>query len=133
MELNQSVPSTEQVLEAVRRMSNGDLEKVVGEAMSVRASRLVHRLPEVEIRLLEKINAQLPEETNQRFWQLRGKFESSDITPEEYQEMLELTEVKEIFHAERLEALSDLAREKGITLPEIMKDLGIQFPLKRAF
>ncbi len=72
-----------------------------------------------------------PPEIEKRFWELRKRFESHTITHEEYREMLELTEMKEILHAERLEALSDLARERGITLPEIMKELGIQFPLKR--
>lgn len=128
MEPNKSIPSTEQVLAAVRQMSLGDLEKVVGEAISVRASKLVKRLPETEIGLLEKINAQWPAEQDLRFRQLREKFASSKITPEEYSEMLTLTEEQEEFHAGRIEALSDLANTRGVTLPEIMNQLGIRFP-----
>lgn len=128
MEPNKSIPSTEQVLAAVRQMSLGDLEKVVGEAISARASKLVNRLPETEIRLLEKINAQWPPEQDRRFRQLREKFESSDTTPDEYREMLTLTEEREVFHAGRVKALSDLASARGVTLPEIMNQLGIRFP-----
>lgn len=128
MEPNQAIPTTEQVLAAVRQMNVDDLEKVVGEAVSARASKLFTRLPDEELHLLEVINASAPPEVEQRFRELRKAFASEVISPEGYQELLELTEFREKLHVERMTAVAALAKLRGRTLPEVMTQLGIQFP-----
>jgi hypothetical protein len=39
-----------------------------------------------------------------------------------------LTDRLELLHAERLAALTELAKLRGVTLDEVMSQLGIQFP-----
>jgi hypothetical protein len=39
-----------------------------------------------------------------------------------------LTDRLEVLHADRLAALAELARLRGVTLGEVMNQLGIRFP-----
>lgn len=51
---------------------------------------------------------------------------TGELTPEEHQELLRLTEEAEQLQAERIERLAQLARLRGKPLRAIMDELGIR-------
>jgi hypothetical protein len=55
------------------------------------------------------------------------KRDDETITAEEWRELAALTDRLELLHADRLAALAELAKLRGITLDEVMSQLGIQF------
>ncbi|MGF1567543.1 MAG: hypothetical protein ACFCVD_05670 [Nodosilinea sp.] len=50
------------------------------------------------------------------------------IAPEEHPELLQLIDVVEQADAARIEALVELAQLRGVTLPDLMTQLGLQPP-----
>jgi hypothetical protein len=63
-----------------------------------------------------------------RYHELIEKRRAGTITTDEYTELLELTDEVETLHAQRIEHLAELARLRGISLAEVMQQLGIQTP-----
>jgi hypothetical protein len=81
-----------------------------------------------ESALLVRINQGLPSENRDRMRMLIGKRDDETITAEEWRELVSLTDRLELLHADRLAALAELAKLRGVTLDEVMSQLGIQFP-----
>jgi hypothetical protein len=59
---------------------------------------------------------------------LRAKREDESITDTEYEELTRLTDQAEELHANRMAALAELAKFRGVSLPVLMDQLGIHFP-----
>ena len=59
---------------------------------------------------------------------LREKLRNETITTDEHIELLRLTEQVERRNVDRISALADLARLRGVSLPEVMGQLGIKKP-----
>jgi hypothetical protein len=73
--------------------------------------------------LLDRINAGLSEEVNQRYYELIAKRQEGRLTPEEHKELLELAGQLERFTVQRLEALVALAQHRQVSLREPMESL----------
>jgi len=93
---------------------------VIGEAKSV------PRLSKRESELLLAINRGLPAKLAERYWILVSRRRSETLTPEEHQELLQLTDEVERLQAERIEHLAELARLRGKPLGVVMEELGIR-------
>ena len=78
--------------------------------------------------LIDRARQGLPAELRRRLAELRAKREDETITDAEYDELTRLTLQSEELHAERMEALVKLARQRGVTLPALMDLFGIHFP-----
>ena len=65
---------------------------------------------------------------NERFSSLRQKRETNSIGDEEYSELTLLADKAEEIHAERMVAMVELAKLRGLSLLELMNQLGIHFP-----
>jgi len=120
--------STDEILSAVDRLSLPELERVFGKVLSLQAERRATHLSSEESVLLIKAGNSLPDELRDRLSALRSKRENSTISDSEYQELTELTDRAEELHAERMMALSELAKLRGLSLPVLMDQLGIHFP-----
>jgi hypothetical protein len=59
---------------------------------------------------------------------LRAKREEESITDAEYEELTRLTDQTEERHADRMAALGELAKRRGVGLAVLMDQLGIHFP-----
>lgn len=94
------------------------------EAQWAIASR-VPRLSSPESELLAKVNEGFPEDFWQRFRELRDKLNAETLTEEERQEFIQLYAQVEGKNAERIRYLGELSRLRGVSLPEIMTQLGI--------
>ncbi|MGH9843942.1 MAG: hypothetical protein ACREEM_34840 [Blastocatellia bacterium] len=73
-----------------------------------------------------KINQGLPSAMQQRLNELIDKRQSHTITQDELEELIGLTDQVEMFDAERLKHLIELAHVRGVTLDELIKKLGIK-------
>jgi len=73
-----------------------------------------------ETTLLQQINIGLSEQQWQRYHALRAKLDAETLTEPEHQELLQLSDYREEQNAKRLEALSVLARQRGISLRSLM-------------
>jgi len=128
MENMQSSPSVNAILTTVRQMPIAELEQLVDQVIAIRAERVAPHLTADESALLARINKGLPQEDRARMRALIEKRDDETITTEEWQELASLTDQLELLHADRLAALVELAKLRGVTLDEVMNQLGIQFP-----
>jgi hypothetical protein len=128
MENMQTTPSVKAILTTVRQMPIAELEELVDQVIAIRAERVAPHLTADEGKLLARINKGLPTEDRNRMRSLIEKRDDETITAEEWRELAALNDQLELLHADRLAALAELANLKGVTLDEVMRQLGIQFP-----
>ena|SRR5436853_2190502 len=120
--------STEQIISAMSHLSLPELEEIFDHLLALQAERKAPHLSASESALLLRINQALPAELRQRIADLRNKREDDSITDAEYNELTSLTDQAEQLHAERMAALGELAKLRGVRLPALMDQLGIHFP-----
>lgn len=116
------------ILTTVRQMPIAELEQLVDQVIAIRAERVAPHLTADESVLLARINQGLSAEDRARMRALIEKRDDETIAAEEWRELAALTDRLELLHADRLAALAELAKLRGVTLDEVMKQLGIQFP-----
>lgn len=85
-------------------------------------------LSERESSLLHQINQGLPDETWTRYRELIKKRNAHELTPEEQSALIDISDEIEELNASRIQNLSDLALLRGISLPDLMKELGMDTP-----
>jgi hypothetical protein len=128
METPSSQLSTEQIISAVSHLSLPELEQVFDHVLALQAERQATHLSAVESALLARINQGLPSALRERIAYLRARREDESITDAEYEELTRLTDRAEELHADRMAALVDLAKCRGVSLAVLMDQLGIHFP-----
>lgn len=116
------------LLAAVEKLPNPAL---VEFGWRVRALQTKRGLPAVETEdegaLLQVIADQrLPEADRKRLAWLREKSEDETLTSEEHAELLRYVQRVEQLDLTRIEALIELAQKRGVTLREVMQQLGIE-------
>ena len=94
----------------------------------LRAQRQAPSLPRAEAELLQKANQSIPAEIQRRYDALIAKRKAETLTPEEYAELLRLTDRVENLAAQRVTYLTELAQLRHTTLSELMRQLGIRSP-----
>jgi hypothetical protein len=120
--------STDQLLRAVERLPAQELATFVAQVVALRAQREAPHLSQSETKLLLKINQGLPAQRQRRFDELVAKRQAETITPEEMQELIQITDQIEQRDAQRLAALIELAHLRGTTLDALTATLGIAPP-----
>lgn len=117
---------TDELLKAALQLPQVELEQFVGRLLSLKARERAPVLSEREAELLGKIYQGLPAGLQQRLNVLIKKRQASTITPDELQELIELTNQVELFDAARLELLSELAHLRNVPLRQLIKQLGLK-------
>ncbi len=128
MEANSSQISTDQIISAVHRLSLSELDRVFDRVLIEKAERKAVHLTSTESDLLSQIYQVLPSHLRERILKLREKRATHQIEDDEYLELTTLTDQAEIVHAKRVAAMVELAKFRGLTLPELMNQLGLHFP-----
>lgn len=105
-----------------------EAEKITRRLLYAQARRRVSHIPEREAELLQQIHAPKRPGFQERFDHLNAKRRSFTLTSEEQEELLRLVEESEAFTVRRLEALGELAQLRQLTLPALMKQLGLKAP-----
>lgn len=118
--------TTENLLNAVAQMPDGEFDRFIEEAKQLRTKRRTNKFSSLEVDLIHKINTIYSAEKRLRYNELYDKFKQEEITPKEHQELLKLSDEFEMLNAKRLEYLGELAKMRGRSLREIIKDLGIK-------
>src|SRR5580658_636724 len=118
--------SSEQILSALEELSPAELEGLVPRIIALGAAcRAPHLSPE-ESKLLARIDECIPVNLKTRLSELEARRDDGSLTGGEPAELLTLSDRVERLHAERLAALADLAKLRGVTLPALMDQLGIR-------
>jgi hypothetical protein len=116
------------LLEATGRLGPSELREFVAGALAIRARREAPLASIAESELLCRINQGLPESLARRLEELIDRRGEESLTPEEHAELLRLGDEVELREASRLNALVDLAAVRRISLPDLMRDLGLAAP-----
>ena len=120
--------STEELLKAAGRLSPPELEQFTFQIITLRAQRQAPSVPQAEAKLLLKINQGLPLEVQKRYDKLMVKRRAESLAPDEYDELLRLTDQIENLEARRMEYLAELACLRQTSLTKLMEDLDIRPP-----
>lgn len=75
-----------------------------------------------EAQLLRRVNQRLPAEIQLRYDELIAKREAKVLTSAEQNELLRETNVAEEFDVARVQALTELAAARGVSVAELMND-----------
>ena len=86
-------------------------------------------LPADEAALLQEINRGLPDETWQRYGQLKKKRDAGTLTPEEQAELIAFSDEIEEMNVQRMGSVIQLARRRQMSVEALMEDLGIKSPV----
>ncbi|MBE9074654.1 STAS/SEC14 domain-containing protein [Microcystis sp. LEGE 08355] len=118
--------SKEDLLEAVEQLSLSELEGFFQDIIALKAKHHAPSLSKDETELLLKINQGLSQDNQGRYQLLINKRNEENLTEQEYQELLELSDQMEIHQTQRLEYLAQLARLRQISLTDLMTQLSIK-------
>lgn len=118
----------DEVLIAAERLEPADADRVARRLLQLQARRRAASLPGREAELLEVVNRLKRPGFQQRYETLTDKLRSDSLSETEHDELLRLIDESEAFTAIRLDALAELARLRKVTLPTLMKRLGLTAP-----
>ena len=118
--------TTENLLNAVVQMPENEFKRFVENAKKLRTKHNKQTLSTTETNLILKINSVFAEFPHQKYKELNAKFESDSLSQNEYQELLKMSDEREILNAKRLEYIGELSKIRHQTLEDIMKQLGIK-------
>lgn len=120
--------SCDELLQAVEQLNLPELEQFTLQVIALQAQRKAPNLSKDEATLLLKINQGIPSELQDCYDQLIAKRQSETLTPEEYSQLLSLSDRIEALEAKRIEYIAELARLRQTSLTSLMAELGIQPP-----
>lgn len=120
--------SVEELLKAVEQLSPPDLEAFTRRVLMLQALRQAPGAAQDEEALLRLVQRRLPDDLQQRYDELIAKRRAETLTPEEYEELLRLTDEVEAHNTRRVESLVKLALRRSVTVDELMKDLDLRWP-----
>ena len=115
------------LLQAASQLNTIDLEQFVSQITALYNQRKIV-VQSAEKQLLLKVHRSLSPEVQQRWDALIEKRDDESLTTSEYEELLQLTEVVEDLNVQRMEALAQLATDRGVNLRTVMRQLNIIEP-----
>lgn len=124
----QAEVSVDVLVKAVEQLHEAELRQFTAQVLALNAKRMAPSVTQGEALLLLHINGRLPQDIQRRYDELIVKRDAETLDTEEYAELLRLTRQVEAFEVARLEALTKLASLRGVTLPELMRQLDIRPP-----
>ena len=123
--VNKGLPF-EELLKAVGQLNGEELEKLMREVVSRRARLMAPSFSEKETMFLQNINKGFPQEMRKRFAELDRKRKAEKLMPLEQEELVKLTDRIEDFNAERTGFMAQLARLKGVSMTELVKEFELE-------
>jgi hypothetical protein len=118
--------ATENLLNVVVQMPDREFERFFKKASELRKSNPKPAYSSKESELILKINTIIPTDLREKYNALYDKFRHKTLTEAENRELLKLNDNLEILNAERLKLIGKLAKLRGRTLDETMRDLKIK-------
>jgi hypothetical protein len=118
--------TTEQLLDAVHRLSGEELKRFVQGVIQLEASRREPALSKQQTELLRRINAEPSPAKLSRFRELQKEGRARGLTEQQQAELVQLSDWVEEIHAERMAHVAELARLRGVGLSDVLQQLGIE-------
>lgn len=97
--------------------------KLLQQELQARAAST--RLSPEETDLLQRINASLSAMEWEQYRELVAKRDAENLTGKEHAELISLSDKLEEANVRRMEAVTELARVREVTVPELMATLGL--------
>ena len=116
---------SEELLQEVSRLNGPALDKLLDQVLVLRAERRAPHLSKKESELLETINYRRPPTAQSRFDLLVTRRRANKITSAELAELRTITNQSEMEAAERVRAIVDLARLRGVSFDEMLRQFRI--------
>ncbi len=120
--------TTEDLMAVIDQLEPPEADKIARHLLYLQARRRAANLPAREADLLRRIRQEKRPGFQERFDALNTKRRAFSLTEEEHEELLLLIDEAESFTVQRLEALGELAQLRQMTLPALMKQLGLKAP-----
>ncbi len=120
--------NTQQIISTVRRMPLADLEELVDEVLTIQAERRAPHLSGEESKLVKTIQRRLSETKQTRLRELQTLRDEDKLSADGYAELAAIVDELEQIHADRMNALLELANLRGTTVAEQMNQIGINLP-----
>lgn len=117
--------SVDALVKVAEQLSETDLRQLTAHVLAIHAKRTAPSVPSEEAELLAKINGRMSSHLQQRYDELIDKRDVESLDSDEHDELLELTKQAEAFDVVRVEALTNLAALRGLTLSQLMRQLQI--------
>lgn len=115
-------------LSSVSQIPVNELEYFVRELNALITRRKESNKEYRDRALLSKINqAVLPKGQTERYVSLHLKLEAETISESEYQEFMDLVAKEELLRNERVKYMIELSQLRGVSLPQVMNSLGLNF------
>lgn len=125
MSVHSAENTTENLLKAVVNLPKNEFERLIANAKKLRRT-LPENQANKEIRLIKKVNeAVLSDVERMRFNELIKKRRNENISENELDELITLTEKGEELNVRRLKYLVEIANIRNKGLREVMKELEI--------
>jgi len=105
-----------------------ELDQFIKQVILISAQKKSPSFSNQETDLFLKINNGIPFELQQKYNRLIDKRDKSELTKNEYKELLRITDKVEQLEAKRIKYLSQLAKLRKTTLSNLMRDIGIKEP-----
>ena len=113
--------SLAQILEEVKSFPLSDIEALEHSLRLQRLQRTGTIASPAESELLGRINAPLPQ--IERFIELRTKLQDEALSEQEREELVALSQAREVANAQRAEAVMELATLQGRSFQELWKQM----------
>ena len=120
--------TTQEIFAAIEQLEPDEAEQLARRLLQLQARRKAPHLSAREAELLQEIYRDKRPGFQLRFDELNEKRRAFTLTPDELAELLELNDESEAFTLRRLQALAELAQLQCVTLPALMKQLGLKAP-----
>ncbi len=119
--------TVDDLLVAIEQLPPQELTEFVRQVIAIQARRGIPLLADDEEQaLLEAVEGRLPAEAQSRLDTLREKGREETLTPAEQAELLSFVQQVERRDLARVEALVDLARQRGTTVSALLHELGLE-------
>lgn len=115
--------SPEQILSAIQKMPETDLDLLIHQVLQIRGQRQAPNLSRTESDLLHQVTYCVPVELQTRFNELVKKRQAITINELELQELCDLNDRIELLEASRIKDLAQLAQLRSVSLLELMNQL----------
>lgn len=119
-----AIPPPE-LVRAASALDPDRLDALIGELLRVRADRLAPRIGADETALLARVNAGPPADVWPRYRELTAARRAETLSAADHAELMRLTDAVELYQADRVAALAELAAVRRVSLPELAATLGL--------
>lgn len=120
--------TADSIAQAAQSLPLTELDTLVQTLTTIRAHRRAPALSQTEADLLKRIETTVPLTALQRRKALRVIQKERALTHDEQEELALLTDEIETAEAHRIDLLSELAGLRGITVPQVARQLGLGRP-----